>query len=253
MAASVPKSQPNIGGFATDAQGVASDELLVPLYVPDTNVVPQNIMEEPCFGPSDDNVDEDPFPPPRLVRLSCKMMFGVLLDDLGLPSARYSSYVHEDGEVSAVVTFYSPSRLPGKRLDQFKVGGSLAANSEMAENSAAKEGIRHIESSEDVAIEDLHYIELGCVMKSYKRLLWESRKERKERENIEKELAAAVKRMAGSSRNIVSLIYDSRSLGQGSMDVDRNEALKRIKGVANELSQVVKEMRGKLKRRRELR
>ncbi|KAM0882427.1 hypothetical protein ACQ4PT_032297 [Festuca glaucescens] len=180
------------------------------------------------------------------------MMFGVMLDDLGLPNARYSSYVHEDGEVSAIVTFYSPSRSPGKGLEQFKVGGSLAASTEMAEDSAAREGIRHIESSEDVRIEDLHYTALTWVTKSYKKLLWKSMKERKDRKNFEKQLSAAVKRMAGSSQNIVSLICDSRSLGQGSEADYRNEALTRIEGMANELSQVAKVVARNLKRRRNL-
>jgi hypothetical protein len=42
---------------------------------------------------------------------------------------------------------------------------------EMAEDSAARESIRHIETIEDVEVEDLHYGELKGVMKSYKALL----------------------------------------------------------------------------------
>ncbi|KAM0824521.1 hypothetical protein ACQ4PT_070153 [Festuca glaucescens] len=217
--------------------GVTSEELLVPLSVP---AMLRNTMDESCSGPVAYISDEAHFPAPRLVKISCKMMFGVMLANLGLPNARYNSYVHEDGEVSAVVTFYSPSRFVGEGLEQLKIGGSLAATSEIAEDSAAREGIRHIEVSEDVKIEDLHYTELTLVTKSYKQLLWKSMKKRRERENFEKQLSASVKRMAGSSRNIVSLISDSRSLGQGSEAVYYNEALARIEVVANELSQVAK-------------
>jgi hypothetical protein len=38
-----------------------------------------------------------------------------------------------------------------------KVEGALAANSEMAEDSAAREGIRHMETWENLEIEDIHY------------------------------------------------------------------------------------------------
>ncbi|KAM0904043.1 hypothetical protein ACQ4PT_018277 [Festuca glaucescens] len=234
---------------ASPALGVTSEELLVPLSVP---AVLRNTMDESCSGLVAYSSDEAHFPAPRLVKISCKMMFGVMLADLGLPNARYRSYVHEDGEVSAVVTFYSPSRFVGEGLEQLKIGGSLAPTSEIAEDSAAREGIRHIEVSEDVKIEDLHYTELTSVTKSYKQLLWKSMKKRRERENFEKQLSASVKRMAGSSRNIVSLISDSRSLGQGSEAVYYNEALAKIEVVGNELSQVAKEMNRKLKRRRNL-
>jgi hypothetical protein len=91
-----------------------------------------------------------------------------MLHDLGLPNARYTSHTHEDGEVSAIVTYYGPSEIPGKLLQQFKIGGAPAADFETAEDSAARESIRHTETTEDVEVEDLHYGELKGVMKSYK-------------------------------------------------------------------------------------
>lgn len=180
------------------------------------------------------------------------MMFGVMLADLGLPNARYSSYVHEDAEVSSIVTFYSPSRVAGEGLEQFKIGGSLAATSEIAEDSAAREGIRHIEESLNVKIEDFHYAELTSVMKSYKKLLWKKMKKRKESENFEKQLFGSIKRMAGSSRNIVSLVSDRRSVGQGSEAIYYNGTLARIEVMAIELSEAAKEIKRKLKRRKNL-
>jgi hypothetical protein len=56
-----------------------------------------------------------------------KQIFGIMLHDLGLPNARYTSHTHEDGEVSAIVTYYGPSEIPGKLLQQFKIGGAPAA------------------------------------------------------------------------------------------------------------------------------
>ncbi|KAM0834024.1 hypothetical protein ACQ4PT_063881 [Festuca glaucescens] len=236
----IPKTKRNASSTKSD---VTSEELLGPLSA----AMLRHTIDESCFGPVTYSSDEAHFPAPHLVKISCKMMFGVMLADLGLPNARYSSYVHEDGEVSSVVTFYSPSRFVGEGLEQFKIGGSLAATSEIVEDSAAREGIRHIEESEDVKIEDLHYAELTSVMKSYKKLLWKSMKKRKESENFEKQLSASIKRMAGSSRNIVSLISDRRSVGQGSEAVYYNETLARIEAVANELSEVAKEIKKEAK------
>jgi hypothetical protein len=102
-----------------------------------------------------------------------------MLHDLGLPNARYTSHTHEDGEVSAIVTYYGPSEIPGKLFQQFKIGGAPATDFETAEDSAARESIRHIETTEDVEVEDLRYGELKGVMKSYKALLLRSIKEKR--------------------------------------------------------------------------
>jgi hypothetical protein len=41
-----------------------------------------------------------------LAKIPCKMMFSIMLEDLGLQDVRYNCYTHEDEEVSAIITFY---------------------------------------------------------------------------------------------------------------------------------------------------
>jgi hypothetical protein len=129
--------------------------------------------------PPTESSNEDHPPVPHVVKIPCKLIFGIMLHDLGLPDARYISHTHEDGEVSAIVTYYGPSEIPGKLFQQFKIGGAPATDFETAEDSAARESIRHIETTEDVEVEDLRYGELKGVMKSYKALLLRSIKEKR--------------------------------------------------------------------------
>jgi hypothetical protein len=175
-------------------------------------------------------------------------MFGILLEDLGLPDARYSSHTHDDGEISAVVTFYGPSEIPGKLLQQFKIGGAPAANSEEAEDSAAKEGIRHIGMSQNTEIEDLHYSELKCVMKKFKSLLYKATKEQKEKQKLQAELALASKKMLRFSRDMSSLVCANYCMGQGSEVETFNEGLEKFENMATDLSKAARNVGRKLKK-----
>jgi hypothetical protein len=61
--------------------------------------------------PSSSNVHEENSQIPLVVKMLCKIMFDVMLNDLGLSKARYNSHTHEDGEVSSIVTFYTSTVL----------------------------------------------------------------------------------------------------------------------------------------------
>ena len=171
-----------------------------------------------------------------------------MLEKMDLPDARYSSHTHEDGEISSVVTVYTPSEKDTELLQQLKIGGTPAANQQEAEDSTAREGIRHIEESQDVELEDLHYGELRAVMRQFKIILYRRLRERSEREDLHKELALAGKTMLKFSQNMSSLVCANYSVGQGSEAESYNSSLEEFEKMASELSNDAKNVIRSLKK-----
>lgn len=191
--------------------------------------------------------NEDYFPTRRVVRIPCKIMLGIMLDDLGLPKATYRTHTHKDGEYSAVVAFYSPSHVPGKFLQQFKMGGAHAVSSEMAEDSAAREGIRHLENWEKLEIEDLHYSELMYQHEQTEELHSKLKEEQKNTESLRKELSVAAETMVAFATEMYDLTANNRSLGQGGEAENHNAGLRLFETLAARLQQTGQEIKTGLK------
>jgi hypothetical protein len=64
--------------------------------------------------PPTESSDEDHLPVPHVVEIPCKLILVIMLHDLGLPDARYTSHTHEDGKVSDIVTYYGRLEIPRK-------------------------------------------------------------------------------------------------------------------------------------------
>lgn len=101
--------------FHQYSRGGTKPDLLVPLYASADTMVLQDTVKKQQYGmPPTKGCDEDHLPVPHVVEIPCKLIFGIMLHDLGLLDARYTSHTHEDGKVSAIVTYYGRLEIPRK-------------------------------------------------------------------------------------------------------------------------------------------
>ena len=99
-------------------------------------------------------------PMPRVVKIPSKVILDAILSALGYPNAKYALSKDECGQVSAIVTFYSLVHSPGDLIRLIKIASGGGDGSKIAEESAAREGIRYMETWGGLDIEDVHYGEL---------------------------------------------------------------------------------------------
>ena len=106
----------------------------------------------------------------------------------------------------------------------------------LAEESAAREGVRYMETWEALEIEDLHYGELGGLRETKNDLRDLLQAAETDKVNLQAELVLASKKMMSFSQQLSDVIADNRSLGQGDEAEGLNMTLELFHNMSSRLS-----------------
>lgn len=185
--------------------------------------------------------------PPCVVKVPSRTILDLMLQELDFPRARYDSDRDIRGRVSAVVTFYVSARVPGNLLRAVKIGGAGSVDSEVAEESAAREGIRFVESWEGMEVEDLHYSELRYMKETREDLISKLKSSEEDKENLIRGLGRAASRMVAFSNQMFGIAENNRCIDQSVEAEAINEPIHRFEDVAADLKCAGRDLKKKLR------
>lgn len=182
-----------------------------------------------------------------MVKVPSRTILDLMLQELTFPKARYDGHRDICGRVSVVVTLYVSAHVPGNLLQPVKIGGAESEDPEIAEESAAREGIRFVESWENMDVEDLHYSELRYLKETREDLISKLKSSEEDKEKLIRGLGFAASRMVAFSKQMFGIAANNLRLDQGAEAEAVNEPIFRFEDVAADLGRAGKDLKKKLR------